>query len=412
MDYRMKLLSVGAAVLSLALVTGCSTDRHASLIKSTPEGTVYGYTSSTDSMNLQLAEASKLIGQDLVGIDGRTVGVLDDIAVNKSDGRIAYGVVAAGGFMGMAETFHAIPWQDFTVEHKADGRQIIKSRLTEDSLKGHPGFDKKNWPLKATSMASLDASRDTSVYGFHDSSNMSSDMKRSSDLYRNGELSVGADVDRDSDLGSRSTSGIENEIYGYNGDSGVSVDRDASVTSDMDRRSGVDVDRGIRGDIKHAYKGDAIVANGQLVRLAKLNGWDLRHAEGNIAEVEQTIIDMKSGQVAYVAVQYNSTIDQLNNRWALIPWSALTFDATNTAIALRNNVDTSSLVAMSYDRVSIPDLSNPTVSQRMYSQYNVEPYWQGLGYVGDEAKDAAHDMKEGVKEGARELKHDIQRNTY
>lgn len=63
--------------------------------------------------------------------------------IDLGSGRVAYAVLAAGGFLGMGEKFFAIPWDLLTVD--TDDEEIVLN-VEKEILKNAPGFDKDNWP--------------------------------------------------------------------------------------------------------------------------------------------------------------------------------------------------------------------------------------------------------------------------
>jgi sporulation protein YlmC with PRC-barrel domain len=54
--------------------------------------------------------ASTLDGTKVMSADGEHVGKISDIMLDVRSGRIAYAVLAKGGFLGMGSNRHAIPW--------------------------------------------------------------------------------------------------------------------------------------------------------------------------------------------------------------------------------------------------------------------------------------------------------------
>lgn len=365
MNLKSLVMGVAITAMSVALMTGCARDRHASV----DHDDTYGMVVAADSV-IGMAEASNLIGMDIKGSDNETLGVLDDIVVRRNDGKIAYGVIAHGGFLGIRERFHAVAWDAFELR-RVDGKNVLYADLTEESLKNAQPFDKSNYPLSPTIRSS------GSTVSMH---------SESLDIRNDASIWSDSDVDRSRDDAVSQRLGGEENSYGYVGD-------------DASRRDDMASDKELPA---------AFVANGELVRLAKFIGWDFHHTEGNIGEVEQAVIDMKLGHLAYLVISFDGTVDELDDRVALIPWSALTLLPSETAVSLRNTVDASGLVAMSFERDSVPDINDRSATGRVYSQYNVEPYWEAYGYTGDDdfsrdVRNGAHNLKEDVKKGAREL---------
>lgn len=90
--------------------------------------------------------ASTLDGNKVMSSDGEHVGKISDIMLDVRSGRIAYAVVSSGGFLGLGNRLHAIPWSALTLD--TDDRCFILDASAE-RIKNAPGFDKDNWPSMA-----------------------------------------------------------------------------------------------------------------------------------------------------------------------------------------------------------------------------------------------------------------------
>jgi sporulation protein YlmC with PRC-barrel domain len=90
--------------------------------------------------------ASTLDGNKVMSSDGEHVGKISDIMLDVRGGRIAYAVLSAGGFLGIGDTLHAIPWSALTLD--TDDRCFVLDAPVE-RIKNAPGFDKDHWPSMA-----------------------------------------------------------------------------------------------------------------------------------------------------------------------------------------------------------------------------------------------------------------------
>jgi len=90
--------------------------------------------------------ATTLNGDKVMSSDGEHVGKIYDIMLDVRSGRIAYAVLATGGFLGIGETLHAIPWSALTLD--AIDRCFVVG-IPAQRLKDEPGFDKNHWPSMA-----------------------------------------------------------------------------------------------------------------------------------------------------------------------------------------------------------------------------------------------------------------------
>ena len=87
--------------------------------------------------------ASTLTGDKVRNPDGDRLGHLEEIVIDLEGGRVAYAVLASGGFLGMGDKYFAIPWDLMTVD--TDNKEIVAD-ISKETLENAPGFDKDNWP--------------------------------------------------------------------------------------------------------------------------------------------------------------------------------------------------------------------------------------------------------------------------
>jgi hypothetical protein len=57
--------------------------------------------------------------------------------IDKKSGRVAYTVMSLGGFLGMGEEEHTIPWNKLDYDTNLGG---FRTDITEDQLRGAPSF--------------------------------------------------------------------------------------------------------------------------------------------------------------------------------------------------------------------------------------------------------------------------------
>jgi sporulation protein YlmC with PRC-barrel domain len=88
-------------------------------------------------------KATDLMGKKVINSSKENLGKLEDIVVDASSGRILYGVLSFGGFLGVGDKLFAIPWG--SLELPADAKEFVLN-VSKDRLKNAEGFDKSNWP--------------------------------------------------------------------------------------------------------------------------------------------------------------------------------------------------------------------------------------------------------------------------
>jgi len=92
-------------------------------------------------------KASQLIGCAITNSKNESLGEIQDIVLDSGNRRIAYAVVAFGGFLGMGEKYFAMPWRLIEVGQRGtDDKPRATLGLDKETLKDAPGFDKSKWP--------------------------------------------------------------------------------------------------------------------------------------------------------------------------------------------------------------------------------------------------------------------------
>ena len=84
---------------------------------------------------------SKIIGSDVHTRAGEKVGEIKDLVVDDA-GNVKLAIVSTGGFLGLGDTMHAVPWEVLSLGTRDDRvLDVDKARLKEA-----PHFTSRNWP--------------------------------------------------------------------------------------------------------------------------------------------------------------------------------------------------------------------------------------------------------------------------
>jgi sporulation protein YlmC with PRC-barrel domain len=89
------------------------------------------------------APVSALYGNKVVNRKEETLGSISEILLDVSCGRIAYVLLASGGFMGVGERLFAIPWNALTLDMN---RKCFVLDAERSDFENAPSFDKDHWP--------------------------------------------------------------------------------------------------------------------------------------------------------------------------------------------------------------------------------------------------------------------------
>jgi hypothetical protein len=90
-----------------------------------------------------------LIGSDRVGgtevynPDGEHLGEIREIMIDRLSGNVAYAVMSFGGFLGVGEKYHPLPWSALKYDKDIGGYVVNVSR---DQLRGGPAYDASKEP--------------------------------------------------------------------------------------------------------------------------------------------------------------------------------------------------------------------------------------------------------------------------
>jgi sporulation protein YlmC with PRC-barrel domain len=79
--------------------------------------------------------AKKVIGTNVTDPTGKKIGEVEDLVLDKESNSILFAVVGFGGFLGMAEKYHPIPWSALDYDPQS-GSYVVD--YTKDQLKAAP----------------------------------------------------------------------------------------------------------------------------------------------------------------------------------------------------------------------------------------------------------------------------------
>lgn len=73
---------------------------------------------------------------------GRQIGAIDHLMIDKASGRVSYAVMNFGGFLGMGQGHHPLPWSALKYDPSVGG---YVTGITEAQLKDAPAFSDDSW---------------------------------------------------------------------------------------------------------------------------------------------------------------------------------------------------------------------------------------------------------------------------
>ncbi|MCJ2007734.1 PRC-barrel domain-containing protein [Methylobacterium sp. E-041] len=96
-----------------------------------------------DEQPRSLIAHDRVVGTDVRRPDGTKVGRIERLMLDKRSGQVAYAVMSFGGFLGLGEGFHTLPWGvlRFSPEHDAYVVDITEAQLRDAPPRSPEGTD-------------------------------------------------------------------------------------------------------------------------------------------------------------------------------------------------------------------------------------------------------------------------------
>jgi hypothetical protein len=94
-----------------------------------------------------LIGARRVAGTAVYDAAGEKIGTVDDVMLEKRSGQVAYAVMSCGGFLGIGEKLHPVPWASLDYDTELGGYRVP---MTAEALKSAPAyladdFDRDDW---------------------------------------------------------------------------------------------------------------------------------------------------------------------------------------------------------------------------------------------------------------------------
>jgi len=88
-----------------------------------------------------MVSSSDVNGTEVYSPTGDHLGHIDHLMIDKLSGQIAYAVMGFGGFLGMGESHHPVPWKKLSYDTSLGG---FVTDITQEQLTGAPTWG-DNW---------------------------------------------------------------------------------------------------------------------------------------------------------------------------------------------------------------------------------------------------------------------------
>jgi sporulation protein YlmC with PRC-barrel domain len=98
--------------------------------------------SVTQHPNHQLISSEDVEGTEVYDMAGKHIGEVDHLMIDKVSGRVGYGVISFGGFMGLGHSHYPVPWGALKYDTSLSG---FRTNISEKQLKDAPEFSDDSW---------------------------------------------------------------------------------------------------------------------------------------------------------------------------------------------------------------------------------------------------------------------------
>jgi hypothetical protein len=86
----------------------------------------------------KLILASRVEDMPVFNTDGDRIGHIDDLSINRREGKIVWAIMSFGGFLGIGKRFHPLPWSVLDYDPEQGGYVMP---LDKAALEGAPHYD-------------------------------------------------------------------------------------------------------------------------------------------------------------------------------------------------------------------------------------------------------------------------------
>jgi len=91
----------------------------------------------------RLIAASQVNGTTVYNRAGEKLGSIYDVMLNKVSGRAEYAIMSFGGFLGIGDSYHPLPWQTLNYDTNLGGYCVDLDRAR---LEGSPHYTMSKQP--------------------------------------------------------------------------------------------------------------------------------------------------------------------------------------------------------------------------------------------------------------------------
>src|SRR5215217_3636552 len=91
-----------------------------------------------------LIESDHIEGTAVYDANGKQIGTIKRLVIEKVSGHVVYAVTSFGGFLGLGSETHTLPWEQLHYDPDLGG---YKTNITEEQLRKAPEFSRSDESL-------------------------------------------------------------------------------------------------------------------------------------------------------------------------------------------------------------------------------------------------------------------------
>lgn len=91
--------------------------------------------------------SERVKGAVVISADGEKLGKIEEIAIDKVSGAVAYAILGQGGLFGMGEHYRPVPWADLRYDTERKAFTVPHSRAEVERMAALPADDLSGWTV-------------------------------------------------------------------------------------------------------------------------------------------------------------------------------------------------------------------------------------------------------------------------
>ncbi|HXO01249.1 MAG TPA: PRC-barrel domain-containing protein [Stellaceae bacterium] len=92
-----------------------------------------------------LISADKVVGTAVYNTQGERLGSVYGLMLNKLNGQVAYAIMSFGGFLGIGESYHPLPWRVLTYDTRLGGYVVDMDRSRLEQAPSYTSANEPDW---------------------------------------------------------------------------------------------------------------------------------------------------------------------------------------------------------------------------------------------------------------------------